>query len=93
MTWLELSKLKVGDRVVFTAPHDIFPELVVPEDTTAIIVEQGLNELGAALFLRPDDASIREALEFWDGLIHLHPPLDHEDADLVWNDELPLAKE
>jgi hypothetical protein len=45
LTWLDLSKVGNGTRVVFTAAHDIFPECIVPAGTTATVTENGLHEL------------------------------------------------
>lgn len=82
LTWLEASKLNVGDRVVFVTSHDIFAEdVIVPEGMTATVTEQGLNDLATALYVTPDDEAIRTKLAAWDGMIQLVPGLDREYAN------------
>jgi len=56
LTWLEASKLKEGDRVVFVTPLDIFAAaVIVPEGMLATVTHQELNELGSVLYVTPDD--------------------------------------
>jgi hypothetical protein len=62
LTWLEASRLNVGDRVVFVAAHDIFPDALVPAGTRATVTEQGLNEISSALGVKPDDAELQAQL-------------------------------
>ena len=74
LTWLELSKLPNGARVMFTTSWDIFAEnLIVPAGTHATVIENSLNEMQPVLFVRPDDEAVREKLKEWDGLIHINP--------------------
>ena len=61
LTWLDLSKVKDGTRIVFTTSWDIYPECVVPEGTTGTVVENGLNEIWSCLMIKTDDALITEA--------------------------------
>lgn len=76
LTWLDLSRMPKGLRVVFTDPHDIFPECVVPAGATGAIQENGLNEIWGGLIVVPDNQSIRDKLAAWSGEIHLGWHLD-----------------
>jgi hypothetical protein len=93
LSWLEPSKISDGTRVVFTAAHDIFPECVVPEGTTATVTENGLNELPCTLIVTPDDPGLRTALAEWEGDIWLSPPLDRGSGNREpdWNSASPIA--
>lgn len=95
LSWYELACTPEGTRVVFATSWDIFPEVVVPEGATAVIKENGLNEIWCAMLVTPDDTKIREALTEWKGDIAFHPACDPgaEDAktDEAWNRESPLA--
>jgi hypothetical protein len=96
LSWLEASRLNVGDRVVFVDPHDIFPEALVPAGTRATVTEQGLNEIWSALAVKPDDLDLQTKLAEWDGEIILYPPLDREGSgnrEPAWSGASPLAKE
>ena len=95
LTWLEASRLNVGDRVVFVDAHDIFPECVVPAGTTGTVTENGLNESLGTVIVAPDDTALRVALREWDGAIWLSPPLDREGSgnrEPAWSEPSPLAK-
>ena len=95
LSWLEASRLNVGDRVVFVDAHDIFPEALVPAGTRATVTEQGLNEISSALAVMPDDAELQAKLAEWDGEVILSPPLDREGSgnrEQAWSEASPLAK-
>jgi hypothetical protein len=94
LSWLQASRLNVGDRVVFVDPHDIFPEALVPAGTRATVTEQGLNEIWSALAVKPDDTGLQTKLAEWDGEIILYPPLDREGSgnrEPGWSGPSPLA--
>jgi hypothetical protein len=93
LTWLEASRLNVGDRVVFVDAHDIFPEALVPAGTRATVTEQGLNEI-STLAVKPDDLGLQKTLAEWDGNVHLAPPLDRDtgNREPAWSEPSPLAK-
>ena len=76
LTWLDLSRLEKGTRVVFARPWDIFPECAVPEGAAATIKENGLNEIWCQILVEPEDEGIRTALRHWDGCIVLGTHLD-----------------
>jgi len=86
LSWLELSAVKEGTRVVFVDSHDIYPYCVVPEGTTGIITEQGLNEIWCILSVLPDNDTIRAELKEWDGNIQFSPRNDDS-----WDLPSPLA--
>jgi hypothetical protein len=95
LSWLQAARLNVGDRVVFVAAHDIFPEALVPAGTRATVTEQGLNEISSALAVTPDDVELQAKLAEWDGEIILSPPLDREGSgnrEPAWSEASPLAK-
>jgi hypothetical protein len=94
LSWLQASRLNVGDRVVFVAAHDIFPEALVPAGTRATVTEQSLNEIGSVLAVKPDDTGLQKALAEWDGNVHLAPPLDRDtgNREPAWSEPSPLAK-
>ena len=92
LSWLEASRLSVGDRVVFVAAHDIFPEALVPAGTRATVTE---IETAGALWVKPDDLDLQTTLAEWDGEIMLSPPRDREGSgnrEPAWSEASPLAK-
>jgi hypothetical protein len=92
LTWLEASRLSVGDRVVFVAAHDIFPEALVAQGTVATVTE---IETAGAVWVKPDDLALQAKLAEWDGEIMLSPPRDREDSgnrEPAWSEPSPLAK-
>jgi hypothetical protein len=94
LTWHEASAtLKPGDAVAFTVAHDIFPDALIPAGTNAVVVENGLNELGCSLILKPDNANLQAALSEWDGEIWLSPPLDPGtgNREPAWRETMPIA--
>jgi hypothetical protein len=95
LTWFDLSKQPDGTRVKFASDWDIFPECVVPKGTSAVIKENGLNDIWCAMLVLPDDPELRVALLEWDGHIHLSSPdLDPgNSAHDAWYDESPLQLE
>jgi hypothetical protein len=74
LTWLELSRVANGTRVVFASPWDIFPEIIIPQGTEATIRENSLNEICCSMLVLPDSDVIKAALEAWDGEIFLDGP-------------------
>src|SRR6516225_760209 len=86
-TWLDLSKLADGSRVVFTTSWDIYPECIVPQGTTGTVVENGLNELQAILLLAVDDEKVTEALRQWNGRVEFYKNTHFQD----WDEQSPLA--
>ena len=91
LTWLEASRLNVGDRVVFAEAHDIFPEALVAPGTKATVTE---IETAGALWVKPDDLGLQAKLAEWDGEIILSPPLDRGtgNREPAWSEPSPLAK-
>jgi hypothetical protein len=92
LTWLEASRLNVGDRVVFVEAHDIFPEALVAPGTKATVTE---IETAGAVWVKPDDLGLQAKLAEWDGEIMLSPPRDREDSgnrEPAWSQPSPLAK-
>jgi hypothetical protein len=75
-TWLELAKNTSARRARFTVDWDIFPETIVPVNTTCVVLENGLDKSWSAIRLRPDDGKVRSALAKWDGEIELQAPND-----------------
>ena len=93
LTWLELSALPQGTRLVFAQEHDTSDATTIPEGATVVVAEQGLNEMIAALIVLPDDPALRDQLADWDGEIWLHPPLDRDtgNREAAWHELSPLA--
>jgi hypothetical protein len=93
LTWLQASRLKSGERVVFAETHDIFPEALVPQGTKATVTENELNETSCALWVKPDDIDLQKALSEWEGDIQLTPPLDREmgNREPTWDELSPPA--
>lgn len=100
LTWFELACLEEGTKVAFCEDWDIFPEALVRAGTTAVIKENGLNEIWCAMLVLPDDEELRKTLTYWNGAIHFNPGLD-PGADLEgdpeneesqkWHQPSPLA--
>jgi hypothetical protein len=91
LSWLQASRLNVGDRVVFVDAHDIFPEALVPAGTRATVTE---IETAGAVWVKPDDLALQAKLAEWDGEIMLSPPRDREDSgnrEPAWSEASPLA--
>lgn len=86
ITWLELSKVEEGTRIVFPDGFDIFPDCYVKPGTTATVTENSLNEACQIMLVRPDDEVVRTALAEWNGDIHLSPELQGAD----WHDDSPV---
>ena len=89
LTWFELSRVADGDRVVFTTSWDIPTVVVVPEGTTATVVENGLNEIWSSMLLKTDNEAVTKALAKWDGMVELAPI----NMGYDWSDLTPVALE
>jgi hypothetical protein len=95
LSWLELSAVKDGTRVVFAQAWDIFPECTVPAGTLATVKENSLNEMQPGMWVLPDDESIRLALaDDWEGNVHLYNidlKTHADEPDSGWDQPSPLA--
>lgn len=64
LTWLQLSTLPVGTRLVYHASHlKLTDDTPIPPGSHMLIVMQGLNELTAELWLRPYDEELLAKLK------------------------------
>lgn len=97
LTWLQLSRLENGTRVVFAEPHDIFPITIIERGTVATVVNNSLNEIYCMIAVLPDNRKIRHELREWDGEVQLdnHTELDSgadpQDMTTEWHTFSPLA--
>jgi hypothetical protein len=91
LTWTEAADtLRSGDKVIFIQFFDM-GSVLIPKGTVAGVRDNDLNDIARTLVLEPDDKGLRAELNYeHNGFIWLFGP--EEDADLRWNDPMPIAK-
>ncbi len=88
MTWLELANLPKGTRIQFMRTWDLSPTCIVLPGTSAVIVDQCLNDR-AALWIAPELATMRQMLADWDGILIVDGPDNPNSPE--WQDEAPFT--